>query len=174
MKRYATYLAALLLVVGGGAAVFWPVNFWRLFDDNLQPLALTQAETYCAGLHGWQNGFALNDPDVTECEKTSGYDNTTPSVANAVMWGCQGIVAGGWPGQVSECSDIFERDQLWLVKGGGITWSWSDAWPRPVHVGGPLVSDDNSRTGDRQGFTRNDQATTTTTTSETTTTEGTS
>jgi hypothetical protein len=165
MKRLAALALSVLLVVGGGIAVFWPVNFWRLFDDNLRPLALTQAENYCAGLHGIQNRFAFNDPEVIACIASSTYDNESPSIADSVRWGCQGIVAGGWDdGTTNDCVSIFDRDQLWLVKDGGITYAWSDAYPRPVAVGdGIIAPPDYSRTGTRDGFSRDDEPPPTTT-----------
>ena len=165
MKRVAAYAAALLVVVGGGVAVFWPLNFWRLFDANLRPLALTEAENYCTGFHGFQVGWAEHDKAVDECEREGTFDNATPSVANSVEWVCRGIVAGGWVGgTVSDCENIFERDQLWAIKGGGITWEWSDAWPRPVSIGGTLIPPSDSRTGERDGFSRGDTTSSTTTT----------
>jgi len=156
MKKLAAYVGALLLVVGGAVAAFWPINFWRLYDANLRPLALTHAENYCAGFHGFAAGFPEHDPAVTDCENSGPYDNVTPSVANSVQWACQGIVAGGWGGMVSDCELIFEQDQLWLVQGGGITRSWNDAWPRPRPIGGSIVPMDDSRTGSRDGFSRDD------------------
>ena len=56
MKKFLTYTLAVMLVVGGAIAVNWPVNTWRLYDGNWQPLAMTEAESYCAGYH-----VALND-----------------------------------------------------------------------------------------------------------------
>lgn len=167
MKRILSITGGIALVVGMGIVVFWPINFWRLFDDNLRPLALTQAENYCAGFHGINNQFAYNDPDVATCIASGDYDNETPSVADSVMWGCQGIVAGGWPGSVNDCADIFERDQLWLLLNGGITLAWSEAYPRPKPIGqGALTPQSDSRTGSRDGFARGDQADATTTTTQ--------
>jgi hypothetical protein len=130
MKKVLTWLIILALVVGGGITVFWQINFFRLFDANFKPLVLTEAEAYCAGYWGIQHSFRQDDLDVADCIANSTM-TTTPSIANAVRWSCNGIVAGGWPGEQVQCIDIFEAQQLWLLLEGGITLSWNEAHPRP-------------------------------------------
>ncbi len=145
MKKIATWIATFALVVGGGIAVFWPIDFWRLFDANLRPLALTHAENYCAGTVGIAEGFKFDSIMVERCLNNTSLDNETPSIAKSVRWACQGIVQGGWAGSVGECINIFEANQMWTVATGGLTMSWNDAHPRPRAIDEGVIEKEKTR-----------------------------
>jgi len=152
MKKFALWLGIVALVVGGGIATFWPIDFWRLFDANQRPLAMTEAENWCAGYHGMlSKRFAEGDPAVARCMETTAYDNETPSIANSILWACKGIVATGWNGLVIQCQDIFEANQMWMLAGGGFTAEWSDAYPRPVPLDEGVIEEPNTRGNRSEG-----------------------
>jgi len=146
MKKFAAWFAVIVLVVGGGVATFWPIDFWRLFDANQRPLALTEAENWCAGNVGMANTrFKENDPAVLRCIEQSGRDNEHPSIANSVHWACLGIVQAGWDGIVLQCEDIFASNQMWMLLGGAFTNQWSDAYPRPVPLDEGVLEEPDTR-----------------------------
>ena len=135
MKKFAIWAGVVLFVLGLGIATFWNVPTWRLYTVNWEPLAMTNAENYCTAVIGMsKTSFKPNDPAVDRCVADSPRDNTTPSIANSVMWACQGVIAGGFNGTTTMCLDIMEQGQLWMLKGGGLAdaRSWSDTHPRPV------------------------------------------
>ena len=152
MKKLATWVALVALVVGGGLAVFWPTDFWRLFDANQRPLALTEAENWCSGYIGMgQQRFIEDDPAVARCMDTQGLENETPSIANSVYWACQGIRQAGWLGSSHECQDLFAANQLWMLAGGGFTTEWNDAYPRPVALDEGVLEEPNGRSNRSEG-----------------------
>lgn len=145
MKKFLTWTAIVVLVIGGGILTFWPVDTWRLYDANQQPLVMTEAESYCAGVVGFANGFEERDPNVAACIKfqvASGEkDNTVPDVGKAPMWMCDGVRAAGFAGGPWLCLDILEYNQLWMIVTGGLTTSWNDAHPRPTAIDSGNIQD---------------------------------
>jgi hypothetical protein len=132
MKRFLAWTVVVVFVVGGAVLTFWPVSFWRLYDADWNALALTSAENYCAGAEGMRNGFDRDDRKTKECTMNSDRDNETPSIAQSVKWGCEGVVSSGqFQGSVWDCQLIFEDNGLWLLEGGGFTYEWNDERPRP-------------------------------------------
>jgi hypothetical protein len=133
VKTLSVWALVVVVVVGGGVFVTWPMETWRRYDKNWQALAMTHAENHCAGQVLADNGFnnKLDDPAVDACVAASKLDNTTPNVAQSVGWFCQGI-ASSYPLSVSECVGQVEGLQIWGLQHGGYTWDWSDNNPRPV------------------------------------------
>ncbi len=133
MKRVLGWVAVFILVVGGGIVTFWPVDTWRLYDANWQPLALTQAESYCAGKVLAENNYSnkANDKDVDVCVKESKFDNTVPNVGKALKWACEGIRSVDYSWTAADCIGTFDNYQFWLMQHGGYTWNWNDQNPRP-------------------------------------------
>lgn len=154
MRKFITGLAIFVLIVGGGITVFWPNNFWRLFDANMNPLALTQAEAYCTGLLGPDSRFKTHNPKVTECEVESGWDNTAPDVARSIAWFCEGIIDAKLPMSLGECIDVVDTNLLWPIQGGGLTATWNDAHPRPSVPDQVII--DPARSGERPSTNRGD------------------
>ena len=131
MKQFTLRLLAFVLIIGGAVAVFWPVNFTRLFDANMQPLALSEVESYCVGFVGLTSSFKTDDKDVTACRTEYAVLGSVADVANAPRWFCTGLVSGGWDGTTEQCIDILDGNELWPLLNGGITAEWNDAHPRP-------------------------------------------
>jgi hypothetical protein len=157
MKRVATWFAIIALVVGGGVVTFWPIDFWRMFDANQRPLALTEAENWCSGWVGiTEQAFEENDPKVLRCMESTSKDNETPSAAQSIGWACDGIIAAGWEGTPTQCLDLLEEIQIWMLAGGGFTNEWSDAYPRPVALDEGIIEDPNSRENRSEGVEPSD------------------
>ena len=133
MKRILGWVAVFILVVGGAIVTFWPVPTWRLYDANWQPLAMTQAESYCVGKVLAENSYnnTKDNPTVDRCVAESKMDNTVPHVEKAMQWGCEGIrsVDSSW--SQTDCLEAFENWDMWLLQHGGYTWAWNDQNPRP-------------------------------------------
>jgi hypothetical protein len=135
MKRILGISAAILLVVGGLVAVLWPVETWRMYDANWKPLAMTEAEAYCAGFVLGEGNFTNKEnPEGMEvCYTSSKYDNTVPRIGVAVRRFCEGLFATvGYP--VGECENAVNGYDLWPLAVGGYTWEWNDSNPRPQIV----------------------------------------
>lgn len=139
MRKFLIYVAVLTLVVGGFIIVTLDVPNWRLYDSRWRPLAMTEAENYCAG---WLFGSTLvnrEDPSaMADCIERNHMDNETPNVARSVEWGCQGVLAGlaeqaqEW--DMAACLDAVEGAQVWFLMNGGYTVSWAQSGSnkRPV------------------------------------------
>ena len=155
MKKFLGWTLVLALVVGGALAAFWPISgpaAWRLYDENWKPLALTEAENWCAGSVGINDGFVDQNADVLKCVRDTDLDNEQPSINMSITWACEGIVAGGWDGTVGNCKNIFETGNLWLLIGGGITSDWNDARPRPTETDENLLEDEQTRENRTSGI----------------------
>lgn len=134
MKKILIKLAIVLLVVGGTVLVSWPTIQWRLYDAEWQPLAMTKAESFCAGMILAERGFINlpNDIEVDKCVANSKHDNTTPNLGMAVRWGCTGVQAVDSSYPIEACLEAIEYYQLWFLQHGGYTWNWNDGHKRPV------------------------------------------
>lgn len=136
MKRILIKVLVFVFIVGGLAAVLWPVDNWRMYDANWKPLAMTDAEGYCAGYLLGESGFN-NSQDVeamAACITTNDQkDNTTPNVGIVIRSFCNGIsLTAGMPQQ--DCEDIIEGYEIWPLMNGGYTWEWNDTNARPQVV----------------------------------------
>ncbi len=136
MKRLATWLAVVVIVIGGGIATFWPVDFFRLFDANQKPLVMTELESYCVAFVGMMSNFKTNDPEIARCMDAleTRKDNIDHNVARAPTWMCDGVVAAGFTAGHNMCLNILESNSLWMITTGGLTTEWNDAHPRPTAI----------------------------------------
>ncbi len=163
MKKFLGWIAVFVLIVGGAVLAFWPVNHWRLYDADWQPLALTNAENYCAGAQGMKNGFDRDDKLTKECTENSSRDNVTPSIANSPQWACEGVVSSGqFNGSIHACVQILHNNSFWLIAGGGLTFAWNDERPRPQPIDEGVLDSDTKPRGNRSdgvdpSFTDNDE-----------------
>lgn len=133
MRKFLLYFAGFALVVGGFIAVMWPVPNWRLYDANWRPLAMTQAESFCAGLLFGERMTNEQDHEwMVDCIANSSYEHT-PSVANSPAWGCQGLLStpygAGWP--LEDCLAAMEAAEVWWLLDGGYTMEWNSGNKRP-------------------------------------------
>lgn len=133
MKKALVWLSIWAFVIGGAAAVLWDVPKWRLYDANWEPLAMTQAESWCSGklLGEREVNFEKRAPALMkQCIADSELDNTTPNIANSVRWSCEGINAAvEWDMKV--CVDTVEAYEVWFLANGGITNTWDSGNSRP-------------------------------------------
>ena len=133
MKRFVTWLAMFAIVVGGGIATFWPVDFFRLYDANQQPLVMTELEAYCVAFVGIQRNWKEHEPEIPKCMvRLEGLkDDIEHDIGPVPGYMCDGVIAGGFKGGVNLCIDILETNNLWMITTGGMTFQWNDAHPRP-------------------------------------------
>lgn len=128
-KKTLTYLGVVLLIVGGGVAVFWPSNHFRMYDANLRPLAMTEQEAWCVGAKLSQPVTQSPQPGVAGCIADSDRD-AEPNVAMVERWFCAGVNAS-WGMPMSACLTALDSYGFWPLLEGGLTREWNDAWPRP-------------------------------------------
>ncbi len=152
MKKLATWLAVLVIVIGGGLATFWPVDFFRVFDANQQPLVMTELESYCVAFVGMTSRFKTDDPEIARCMNALAErkDNLDPNIALAPNWMCDGVVASGFEGGHSLCLRILESNSLWMITTGGLTTEWNDAHPRPTAIAAGQLDSGADRTKSRE------------------------
>ncbi len=150
MKRTLIKIGAVLFVIAGLVAVLWPVDNWRLYDANWKPLAMTEAEGYCAGYLLGDGGFNNTEDKegMAACiAENEGLENDTPSIGIVVKSFCNGLaVTAGLPH--NECMDITEGYDIWPLQYGGYTWEWNDTNARPE-----VVQSDISQAPRRDGRT---------------------
>ena len=157
MKKLATWIAVFVIVMGGGLATFWPVDFFRLFDANQKPLVMTELESYCVAFVGMTSNFKTDNPEVGRCmgALVERKDNIDHNIALATTWMCDGVVAAGFEGGHRLCLNILESNSLWMITTGGLTTEWNDAHPRPTAIAaGQLDSGaDRTKSRDDEGAT---------------------
>jgi hypothetical protein len=134
MRKFFAFVAGIILIIGGFIIINWNVPTWRLYDGNWKPLAMTQAENWCAGKVLGDNGFnnKQDDPDVDACVAASKMDNTTPNIALSVEWACRGVNAAFPDFPVEDCKVQVEGGDIWFLQHGGYTWEWNSGNKRPV------------------------------------------
>jgi hypothetical protein len=159
MKKILVRILAAVLVVGGLVAVLWPVDTWRLYDANWQPLAMTEAENYCAGKVLAENSFVNKKDDiiVDTCVETSDRGNVA-SVGSSQAWFCQGI-RSVLP-SFDDCLPVVQNYQIWGLQHGGYTLEWNDSNTYPQIVQYNITEaprgdgrDDGNRNDNGRGFT---------------------
>lgn len=152
MKRLLIRVLAGAFVIGGFVAVLWPVPTWRLYDANWQPLAMTQAEAWCAG---WTMGNAQankQDPAaMKDCMETHDeLDNEIHGIATIIRQGCLGFGASSGF-DPNACEAIIESNGIWWLRDGGFTLAWNETNPRPQVI---QVSIQNAPRGERDNSER--------------------
>lgn len=169
MRKLA--VLAVIALIGGAWYVVRDPGHVPLFDASLQRLAETEAEAHCAGVTFWTNRGQANPAEAEDCRTTS--DQSTEFDLTVVQPAfCRAVTDQGYEGGVDNCLNILEGQKLWPTYDGGLTGAWSDTAPYPGDRA-LVVPPSDSRTGSRDGFSRDDEPeATTTTTAETSTTEG--
>jgi hypothetical protein len=150
MRKLAVLAAATILF--GFIYVIRDVGHVPLFDANIQRLAETVQEGYCAGVTFWTHGGEPNPTTAQECRDTS-QRPTDYNLAGVQDAFCYGVVDTGYGGGQELCLTILQNNRYWPTYDGGLTNAWNKAYPYPgdrILVTQP----DDSRTGDRSGFTR--------------------
>ena len=162
MRRLA--LISLIVVAGGAFYLLHDVGRIPMFDDNLRPLAESEVEGYCAGLTFWSNRGSGNAAEAAACR--AGSDRSTePDLVRVPAFFCMAVREAGFAGTVDECLGILDGQKLWPTRDGDLTNSWSQSAPYPGDLAF-VVPPSDSRTGTRDGFSRDDEPPTTTTTGD--------
>ena len=147
MRKFQTFLAIVVMFM----AVLYvarPEGFVPLFDANLQRLAMTQQEGYCAG-QVWQNSAT----STADCRKTDAH-RTEIDLRDVVPGFCQAVIASISITQ-QRCEEIFATNAMWPLYDGGFTQNWSDQAPYPGSIlGDGPPPEDTGRTGGRDGQQR--------------------
>lgn len=163
MRKLA--ILALVALIGGAWFIVRDPGHIPIFDAGLQRLAETEAEGYCAGEVFWSTRGVGDEKAAQTCR--AGQVNGERDLRAVQPAFCRAIENAGYSGP--SCIDIMENFQYWPTYVGGITDNWSETAPYPLDLAF-TTPDTDSRTGTRDGFSRDDE-TTTTTTEDTTTTE---
>jgi hypothetical protein len=160
MRKLA--LIALIAIAGGAFYLIRDVGHIPLFDANLQVLAESEVEGYCAGLTFWSNRGSGNAAEAAACRNESDR-STDPDLTRVPAFFCMAVREAGFAGTVDECLGILDGQKLWPTRDGDLTNSWSQSAPYPGDLAF-VVPPSDSRTGTREGFDRGDEAPPTTTT----------
>jgi len=159
---------ALIAIVGGAWYVIHDVGHVPIFDARLQRLAESPAEAYCAGQTFWEHQGRGDAQSAADCRKDSKRD-AEPDLTAVLPAFCLAVTDAGYQNGVEACLGIVEGQKLWPTRDGDLTNAWSETAPYPGDLAFVVPADD-SRTGSRDGFSRDDEPTTTT--AEETTTTG--
>ena len=155
MKRILIWIALVTFAIGAAVVVFWPVSNWRLYDENWNPLALTEAESWCAGEILARNKFAnkRDDPQVDACVVNSSKNNTVPDVVKAQGWQCSAMVSVVPEWGYDNCLATLQSYKIWLLQHGGYTMDWNTSNPYPDIV---QYNISQAPRGERDGEQRNE------------------
>lgn len=135
MKKILIKIGVIAFIIGGLVAVLWPVDTWRMYDANWQPLAMTESEAFCAGFLLGDSGFnnVQDEEGMQVCMERFDDKSDTPSVGIVISAFCDGLwVSAGFP--KTDCEDVTEGYEIWPLQHGGYTWEWNDTNSRPEVV----------------------------------------
>ena len=144
----------LLIAIGW---IFMPLPPERYYDMDLTPLAMTHQEGYCAGVAYWAGNGRRDDPKMAKECRSEGDLDTERDLSLVVFWFCRGIKDSGFNGNPrSGCEEPIDAARMWPTLDGALTIAFSDRYPYPGDIFVAKLTDDgpDSRTGDRDGFTR--------------------
>lgn len=165
----------LLFVVGGlllGAAFWWTFvtdpGRIPMLDFNRQVLAETEVEGYCAGDIYWNTRGAGNAAKAKQCRLVNTDLSVEVDHARVLPAFCLGAQAAGFAGDLrTACEEPIRMATLWPTMDGQLTSSFDESKGYPYPGNQVLeVPPGDSRTGSRDGFSRDDEPTETTTTTE--------
>jgi hypothetical protein len=162
MRKLA--LIALIAIAGGAFYLIRDVGHIPLFDANLQVLAESEVEGYCAGFVA-DRFNKPHDKPAADCRAANADLSDAVNYTTVQKSGCLGYAkATNKPSDwVTGCTSWMQREKFWPTRDGRITNNWSPTAPYPLDVMFDEPPTD-SRTGTRDGFSRDDEAPTTTTT----------
>ena len=151
MKRLA--VLAVIVVVGGFAYMVRDVGHIPLFSPNLERLAETDTEGYCAGVAFWSaSSTSVKAREAATCRSERGDTPYNLSVVQTAF--CQGITFKGYEPGIGACKQILSNNKGWPTYDWGLfTGIWTRKFPYP---GDTLLQPSESRTGDREGNLRDE------------------
>lgn len=148
MNKLLAILAISTVLIGGFLVMRDPGHI-PLFDADLNRLAESELEGYCAGKVFWVERGG-------DAEMAADCRAANPAMDNqynlgTVQWSfCLGAKAAGFGGDVTvDCLQVLEQEQLWPTYDGSITNAWTKANPYPGDVWAPPAGS-GSRTGGRE------------------------
>ncbi len=101
----------------------------------------------------WRNNGEANAERAADCRKDTQRSDDV-DLSTVVNHFCRAVKDEGFMGAVSDCEGIIASRRWWPTYDGGLTDAFNKAYPYP---GDRLLQPppaDNSRPGDREGFTR--------------------
>jgi hypothetical protein len=144
----------ILTVVGGLFLLILPVSHIPLLDANRWVLSETEQQGYCAGYV-----FDGNEPQeqaAADCRSESS-QSTEIDLRVVQRAACQGYASAHsldatW---VNDCEGYLQATRQWPTIDGRLTDAWNRRFPYPLSdIGIPGAPTSESRTGDREGNTR--------------------
>lgn len=149
-------IGGVLVVLGGLLMLLVPGPPIPLLDANRQVLAESERDGYCAGTVFWNTGGFGDEALMGECLEMSAVNDET-NLRTVQPAFCRAVVVEGYSGTAEECEGILGSNKLWPTMTGGLTSDWNRRFPYPLDsltAGGQSTSNDESRTGDRDGNER--------------------
>jgi hypothetical protein len=153
MKNKILAVGAVLLIVGGGLYVFREPGHIPMFDADIQRLAETAREGYCAGRVYWKTGGGGDETAAKEC-RASDTQSTEIDLSVVQLEFCWGVISEGYSGNAYGCRDYLQTKELWPTYIGQLTDAWTKAYPYPGGLLKASTNIDDSRTGIREGLVR--------------------
>lgn len=159
MKRRLVTIAGALILAGSIVYVARPAGHQPPYDADLNRLAESRLEGYCAGETLLKTGGNMdgNPPMAAQCRAArAGSMASRTDLAGVPRAFCRAIVDGGWEGSHQDCLGILASNLYWPTFDGGITNAWNRARPYPLSqlsTGTPQAADE-SRTGGRGSVVR--------------------
>ena len=141
-------VVAILVIVAGFVYLMKDVGHVPPFSANLERLAESEGEGYCAGVGFW-GGNSDEERKVAAAECRTTYTETDIDLTVVQESFCRGIVDRGYRSGVADCMNIVTINRYWPTYDGGITRSWSRKFPYPGDLILQPSSNPDSRTGDR-------------------------
>jgi len=147
---------ALLIIVAGAFYVVVPPPYPGIFDADLNRLAETYEQGWCAGEANWPTDGGGDAAIVKQCAKDRN-DSTDIDHAAVIPAFCRGAANVGYTGDVkTQCADYLEANEMWPTIDGRLSRAFDENYPYPGGFFKATKTDtpDNSRTGDREGNLR--------------------
>jgi len=147
---------AVLVVFAGGWYLLKDAGHVPMYSANLERLAETSTEGYCAGKAFWSGGASEQDRKIAASECRTARGPSDYNLAEVQPAFCEAVTKEGYAPGVDVCLDIVVKSQLWPTYNGGLTRAWSRNFPYPGRLILQQTTTDDSRTGNREGNIRND------------------
>jgi hypothetical protein len=147
-----------LLIIAGALYVTIPPPYPGIFDANLNRLAESYEDGWCAGNLFWsanRNNVKNLKSEMKKCAKDNTFSHSIDH-QKVIPGFCHGAMAAGFPGNyTTECFNVFTSRRMWATMGARITSAFNEQypWPGEVFPGSEGVGGE-SRTGGRDGFER--------------------
>lgn len=142
-------ILAISTVLIGGLLIMKDPGHVPLFDADLNRLAESELEGFCAGKVFWVDRGG-NPEEAAACRAEYSQMDNDYHLDRVQMAFCLGVQAAGWPGDPRiECLDILQAHSLWPTYDGALTDAWTKANPYPGDIWAPPAGT-GSRTGGRE------------------------